>query len=165
MSLPHDIAIRTALRPGDLGRLIALHGTAYEGEAGHFGLVFEAYVAKTVAEFVLDNGGRGKVFLAERGDDLLATAAMVARDGGRGQLRWVLAAPAARGLGLGRALVNLAIDHARDEGWRAVFLETTGGLDASMGIYRALGFQTVSQTREKLWSGDDDVIVMSLPLR
>lgn len=159
-----DVSIRTQLRPGDLGRLISLHGTAYEGEKGHFGLVFEAYVAKTVAEFVIDNKAKGRVFLAERGVELVGCAAMVAREGGRGQLRWVLASPAARGLGLGKRLVGAAIDYAREQGWREVFLETTEGLDASMGIYKRLGFETVSREGLEPWGAPADVIVMTLKL-
>jgi len=103
------LTIRSDLKPGDLGRVIALHGTAYEGETVHSGLKFEAYVAKTIAEFVIDNGARGKVFLAERGPDLVGCAAMVERRddaASHGQLRWVLADPSARGLGLGRRFVE-----------------------------------------------------------
>ncbi|MEE2691620.1 MAG: GNAT family N-acetyltransferase [Pseudomonadota bacterium] len=160
-----DIVIRTDLRSGDLGRLIALHGTAYEGEGGHFGLVFEAFVARTVAEFVIDNKAKGRIFLAERGDALVACAAMVAREGGRGQLRWVLASPAARGLGLGKKLVGAAIDYARNEGWREVFLETTDGLDASMDIYRKLGFEVTGREVHALWADANEVITMTLKLR
>lgn len=163
MSAP--VVIRSDLRPGDLGRLIAFHGAAYEGENGQFGLMFEAYVARTVAEFMIDNGGRGRVFLAERGGDLVGTAAMVAREGARGQLRWVLTDPSMRGTGLGRRLVEAALDHARGEGWREVFLETTGGLDASRALYDRLGFVETARSRQKLWSGEADHIVMALSLK
>ncbi len=159
-----DFTIRHTLRPGDLGRLIALHGVAYEGETNHFGLTFEAFVARTVAEFVIDNGGAGRIFLAERDGELIGCSAMVARGGDRGQLRWVLASPAARGLGLGKKLVSLALDHARAEGWSSVFLETTGGLDASMDIYRKLGFLETGRRKENLWSGENEVITMTLAL-
>lgn len=162
------IRIRDDLRPGDLGRIISLHGTAYAGERGHFGLPFEAYVAKTTAEFVLENGARGKVFLAERGSDLVACAAMIERTApdrtSRGQLRWVVADPSVRGTGLGRRLVVLATDYARACRWREVFLETTSGLEASMALYRKLGFETVARDKETHWLGDVDTIRMSLRL-
>lgn len=165
MSLSSDITIRSDLRPGDLGRLIALHGTAYEEGEGHFGIAFEAFVARTVAEFVLDNGARGKIFFAEKGADLVAAAAMVERASGgtvRGQLRWVLAHPSVRGTGLGKRLVDLAIAHARSSGWSEVFLETTDGLDASMNIYRKLGFEETARERRQLWLGENAVITMRL---
>ena len=161
------ITIRSDLRPGDLGRLIALHGTAYIDDVLHFGLPFEAHVAKTVAEFVLDNEARGRVFLAERGADLVGCAAIVERrvpGGVHGQLRWVLADPSVRGLGLGKKLVSMAIDHARAAGWSEVYLETTDGLDASMGIYKALEFEIASRATETVWRGGMTVIRMRLEL-
>ena len=163
------IAIRTDLRPGDLGRLIALHGTAYIDADHHFGIAFEAFVAGTVSRFILDDGGRGRVWLAERGPDLVGCAAMIERPGEdgemRGQLRWVLADASVRGTGLGGRLVRAAVDHAREQGWREVFLETTEGLDASMGLYRKLGFTEKARAVEPMWSGEMLVITMTLALR
>ena len=163
------IAIRTDLRPGDLGRLIALHGTAYIDADHHFGIAFEAFVAGTVSRFIRDDGGRGRVWLAERGPDLVGCAAMIERPGAdgetRGQLRWVLADASVRGTGLGERLVRAAVDYARAQGWREVFLETTEGLDASMGLYRKLGFIEKTRSVERMWSGEMPVITMSLALR
>ena len=162
-----DITIRTDLRPGDLGRLIALHGAAYEGENTPFGLVFEAYVARTVAEFVIDNGARGRVWLAEREGALVATAAMVERRAGNridGQLRWIVADPSVRGMGIGRRLIDAAMAFARGRGYSAVFLETTEGLDASMAIYEKLGFAVTARERQPLWLDENVVITMRLDL-
>lgn len=157
------VSIRTELRPGDLGRILLLHGQCYEEERGHFGLPFEAYVAKTLAEFVLENNAKGTVFIAERGDDPLGCAALVDR-GEAGQLRWVLVAPPARGLGLGRRLVEMALEQARADGKTRVFLETTTGLDASMAIYRSLGFKIVREEMVSLWAGPQTMIVMEVAL-
>lgn len=162
---PSDgVTIRTELRPGDLGRLIWLHGVAYENESGCFGVNFEALVARTVGDFILDNKGRGRVWLAERGDELVGCAAMVDR-GGRGQLRWVVLAPSARGAGLGKKLIDLAMEYADGQGWREVYLETTPGLDASMAIYKKLGFKIVSEQAMNMWGDKDIVITMAKRLR
>lgn len=161
----NDITIRTDMRPGDLGRLIALHGTAYVDEQAHYGPKFEAFVARTVAEFILDLDGRGRIFLAERGDELVGCAAMIARpgpDGVRGQLRWVLTDPSVRGAGLGKKLIEMAVDYARAEGWPEVYLETTGGLDISKIIYENLGFVVEKHETHKLWRGETEVITMRL---
>lgn len=162
------IAIRTELRPGDLGRLVAFHGTAFEDDALHFGVRFEAFVARLMADFVL-GGASGRIFIAERGDALVGCAAMVEQHDKedatpRGQLRWVLADPSVRGTGLGERLVRDAIDYAREQEWREVILETTEGLDASMGLYRKLGFTETGRTVEPMWRGDVTVIRMSLVL-
>ena len=46
--MPDEITIRHELRPGDLGRIVSLHGEAYE-PLGGYGLRFEAYVGQTIA--------------------------------------------------------------------------------------------------------------------
>lgn len=143
-------AIRSELRPGDLGRIVTLHGEGYAGEDGHFGLAFEAFVARTLADFVIDNKAKGRVFLAERGGALVGSAAMVDR-GDRGQLRWVIVSPSARGEGLGKRLVNEALAYAAAQGWREVYLETTSGLSASMDIYLRLGFEISGEEHLELW--------------
>jgi len=125
-----DITIRHDLRVGDLGRIIALHGEVYDAMPG-YGLAFEAYVARTIAEYYLDAGGAGRIWLAERDGKLIGCAAMVLRDGGLGQLRWVLVDPSARGIGLGKDLVNCTLDYAREIGCSRIFLETTDGLPES----------------------------------
>ena len=161
MSLPPGIAIRHDLRPGDLGRVIALHGECYDALPG-FGITFEAFVARTLAEYVLDAGGNGRLWLAEREDKLVGCTAIVLRGGGRAQLRWVLVDPSARGAGLGKALVQRALDFCRDNDCTRVFLETTDGLPESQTLYESLGFEVVSDRPEELWDGVRPLIRMEL---
>ncbi len=146
-----EITLRSELKPGDIGRIITLHGEGYEQEDGEFGLTFEAHVARTAAEFILDNGARGRVWLAERGRDLVGCAAMVDRSD-RGQLRWIIVSPAARGCGLGDRLISAAMAYAEECGFREVFLETTPGLDTSMRIYEKLGFKIIKEEFLPLWT-------------
>ena len=158
-----DIRIRHALQGGDLGELIALHGRVYEPLEG-FGLRFEAYVARTVAEYVLDNASRGRVWFAHRGRELVGCTAIALRGDAAAQLRWVLVDPSARGIGLGRSLVQGALDYARAEDCSHVFLETTDGLNESSALYRALGFVIESETVTELWDGPRPLIRMRLEL-
>ena len=162
--MPDDIKIRHDLRVGDLGRIIALHGEVYDALPG-YGLAFEAFVARTIAEYYLDAGGVGRIWLAERNGKLVGCAAMVLRDTGLGQLRWVLVDQAARGVGLGKELVSFAVDYARDNACARVFLETTDGLPESQHLYEALGFEVVSDVREELWDGVRPLIRMELALK
>jgi GNAT superfamily N-acetyltransferase len=156
--------VRTELRCGDLGRIVALHGTAYESLEG-FGLRFEAFVAHTVAEFVLDNDARGRIWLAERDGRLAGCAAIAERPGNAAQLRWVLVDAASRGTGLGRSLVTAAIDWCIVRRFDCIRLETTEGLPVSMRLYRTLGFRTVSSESAELWDGRRTLIRMEKSLR
>ncbi len=158
-----DIQIRDELRCGDLGRIITLHGVVYE-PLGGFGLRFEAYVAKTIAEYVLDNSSRGRVWLAERDNDLVGCVAIAEREQNTGQLRWVLVDPAMRGFGLGHRLVTLALDHCVERGLASVYLETTDGLPESMQLYEKLGFEVHSTETADLWDGARELIKMRLQL-
>ena len=158
-----DITIRHDLRHGDLGRLISLHGEVYSVLDG-YGLRFEAYVAQTIAEYVLDNDARGRIWLAERDGRLVGCTAIALRDNGSAQLRWVLVDAAARGVGLGRTLVNRALDYCRENGCSDVFLYTTDGLPESQALYDALGFVTVSDEPQELWDGVRPLIRMELTL-
>ena len=165
-SEPHDsadIRIRHELRCGDLGRIITLHGVAYEPLDG-FGLSFEAYVAKTISEYVLDNDSKGRVWLAERENDLVGCVAIAEREENTAQLRWVLVDSAIRGFGLGQRLVALALDHCIQRGMAAVCLETTDGLPESMRLYEKLGFEVVSAETAELWDGSRKLIKMTLQL-
>jgi N-acetylglutamate synthase-like GNAT family acetyltransferase len=161
--MQNDINIRHELQVGDLGRIITLHGTAYDALPG-YGLKFEAYVARTVAEYYLDAGGVGRIWMAEIDQELVGCAAMVLREGGLGQLRWVLVDASTRGIGLGRELVNRTLDYARNQRCSSVFLETTDGLPESQQLYEKLGFSVTSNEREELWDGERPLIRMTLPL-
>ena len=158
-----DISIRTDLRPGDLGRIISLHGEVYNPMGG-YGLQFEAFVGRTIAEFILDNDAHGQIWLAERGDRLVGCTAIALRDGNRGQLRWVLVDPSARGRGIGKHLVNAAMNYCLEEGCKSGFLETTAGLLESQTLYEKLGFTVASEKVEELWDGPRPLIIMEMDL-
>lgn len=158
-----EIQIRSDLRAGDLGRVIELHGTCYDDLPG-FGLSFEAYVARTIAEYVLDNQARGRLWLAEQGGRLIGCTAIALRDNGVGQLRWVLVDQSARGMGLGKQLVDAALEYCREAGCESVFLETTDGLPESQALYEKLGFNVISNETEELWDGPRPLLRMQLVL-
>jgi len=158
-----DIEIRDDLRAGDLGRIVALHGECYDSLPG-FGLTFEAFVARTLSEYVLDTGANGRIWLAERDGRLIGCTAIVLRDDQQAQLRWVLVDPTARGVGLGKELVNRALEFSRASACTCMFLETTDGLPESQQLYETLGFKVISNVPEMLWDGVRPLILMRLNL-
>lgn len=129
-----------------------------------FGLRFEAYVAKTIAEYVLDNEARGRVWLAELDDRLVGCTAVALRPNRAGQLRWVLVEHTARGTGLGQRLVETAIRYSADSGCDHLFLETTDGLPESQALYEKLGFEVVSSKTRDLWDGERPLVRMQKSL-
>ena len=54
--------------------------------------------------------------------------------------------------------------HARAQDWRSVYLEATDGLEASMALYRQMGFRVDVAEDRPLWHGGGQFILMSLDL-
>jgi N-acetylglutamate synthase-like GNAT family acetyltransferase len=158
-----DTVIRHDLRPGDLGRIVSLHGEAYAHLPG-FGKRFEAYVASTIAEYVLDNDALGRTWLAEQNSKLIGCTAIALREDNMAQLRWVVVDPAARGAGLGGTLVGKALDYCREQGRDSVHLYTTDGLPESQALYEKLGFIITANEPDELWDGVRPLIRMQLNL-
>jgi N-acetylglutamate synthase-like GNAT family acetyltransferase len=109
---------------------------------------------------VLDNSARGRVWLAERDGRLVGCTAIALRPGRVGQLRWVLVEPSARGMGLGRRLVETAIAFSIEAGCDRLYLETTDGLPESQSLYENLGFAVVSSETQVLWEDERPLIRM-----
>ena len=157
------ITIRHELQCGDLGRLISLHSEAYE-PLGGYGLGFEAFVSRTVAEFFLDNNANGRVWLAERAGELVGCSAISLRDGDIAQLRWLVVDPSTRGNGLGHELVERSLAYAREQQCRSVVLETTDSLPVAQALYENLGFRITSSSLKDLWGDVRPAISMQLDL-
>jgi ribosomal protein S18 acetylase RimI-like enzyme len=153
-SCPLDtVTIRTELRPGLIGKVISLHGTLYEQESG-FDATFEAYVAGPLAEFVLRRSPRERLWIAELDGRLLGCVAIVAASEVTAQLRWFLVDPGARGMGLGKRLLDKAIEFSQNQGYRSIILWTVSSLTAAAHLYRAAGFHKVEDKPGRMWGVD-----------
>ena len=161
--MDHTITIRHEIRPGDLGMVTHLHGVHYAREWG-LDTTFEPYVARPMSEFVLAGPSAGRLWIAERGDKLVGCVALVNVEPGVGQLRWFLVTPEGRGTGLGRDLLTHALDYARSEALRRVYLWTFDGLEAALHLYRKAGFRETDRTEQDLWGRKLAEIRMDLDL-
>ena len=66
-------------------------------------------------------------------------------------MRWYLVAPSARGLGLGKRLLQEALTFSSNSGYEYVFLWTVRALTAAAKLYRAAGFRKVEEKPAFLW--------------
>lgn len=158
-----DITIRIGRWPEDEALIVDLHMRGYAEEDDRFSRDFGRHVAETVEDARKNAGARSRVWFAEKDGETVGCTAMVDR-GDRGQLRWVVLMPAARGCGVGGRLFSEAMDYAAAQDWREVFLETVDGLPASMAMYRKAGFEEVSNKEVELWHGKGRAITMVKPL-
>lgn len=134
-------------RPGDLGWIVYRHGKLYAEEHG-YNEQFEAVVAEIAAKFLRSHDPqRERCWIAERNGENVGSIMLAKVSDELGKLRILLVEPKARGMGLGRALVEKCIRFARRAGYRKLTLWTHSNLAAARRIYEATGFRLVHSER------------------
>lgn len=133
-------------RPGDMGWIVHRHGALYAQEQG-WNHVIEAVTAEIVAAFLRRHDTTWeRCWIAERAGQVLGSVMLVRRDAdtATAQLRLLYVEPCARGLGLGKRLVQACIAHAKALGYQRMMLWTNDVLLPARGIYQAEGFRLTS---------------------
>jgi DNA-binding MarR family transcriptional regulator/N-acetylglutamate synthase-like GNAT family acetyltransferase len=137
-----DYSVRTH-RSGDIGMIVHRHGVIYAKEFG-YDERFEALVAKVVAGFIENlKPKRERCWIAERDGHFLGSVMVVEKKKSIAQLRLLIVEPDARGMGIGRRLVDEVIRFAKKAGYKRVQLWTQSELTAARNIYRAAGFKII----------------------
>jgi DNA-binding MarR family transcriptional regulator/GNAT superfamily N-acetyltransferase len=142
-------------RPGDMGWVVQRHGELYWREY-HYDERFEALVAEIVAEFIRNlDPRRERCWIAERNGENVGSVFLVKKSASIAKLRLLLVEPSARGMGIGKRLVEECVHFARQAGYKKVMLWTQSELSAARGIYKGAGFKLAGEERHESWSRDD----------
>ncbi|MGE4484835.1 MAG: GNAT family N-acetyltransferase [Oscillospiraceae bacterium] len=146
-----EVQIRHTLKPGDAGALIQMHGWLYANECG-YNQVFEGYVCETFFNFLKDyDETKDRIWIAESETEIVGSIAVVWRSDQTAQLRWFILHPDFRGLGIGKALFNEALQYGKEKGYKTIFLETTDDQKTAVRMYIKAGFKKVKENENIAW--------------
>lgn len=134
-------------QPGDIGWAVQQHGLLYAEQYG-WDESFEALAAEVGARFLRDfDPKRERAWIAEKDGENVGCVFLVKQSDEVAKLRMLLVHPKARGLGIGRRLVEECIRFARSKGYRKITLWTNDVLTTARHIYQRAGFKLVAEER------------------
>lgn len=145
---PRAYVLRTP-QPGDMGWVVQRHGAMYAEEFG-WDQTFEALVARLVADYVTNQDPRTEAAWIAEVDGQRAGCVFCVRDNDADEttarLRMLLVEPWARGLGIGRRLVEEVLRFARSAGYSRIVLWTHDVQADALRLYKRAGFTLDSES-------------------
>ncbi|WP_026621217.1 DNA-binding MarR family transcriptional regulator/GNAT superfamily N-acetyltransferase (plasmid) [Ensifer sp. WSM1721] len=134
-------------RIGDIGWVVQRQAVLYAEEYG-WDNTYEALAAEIGAAFIRNfREGRDFCWIAELDGAPVGAVFLVHENDETARLRLLHVERAARGLGIGKRLVDACIEQARASGYRCVVLWTNDVLASARAIYERAGFRLVGEER------------------
>ena len=141
-------------QPGDIGWAVQRHGTLYAQEYG-FDETFEALAAEIGSKFLKEfDPKKERAWIAEKDGENVGCVFLVKQSDEVARLRMLLVDTKARGLGIGKRLVEECIRFARLKGYKKITLWTNDILVTACHIYRETGFKLVAEERHHSFGHD-----------
>jgi GNAT superfamily N-acetyltransferase len=144
-----------AIAPGDIGWIVHRQALIYHEEYG-WDWTYEGLVCQILSAFIASfDPAREDGWVAERDRSIVGSVfLMKSDDPAVTKLRLLYVEPSARGMGLGRTLVETCIGRARKLGYARLTLWTNDVLFAARHIYQAAGFRLVDETAHHSFGHD-----------
>ncbi|MER9577135.1 bifunctional helix-turn-helix transcriptional regulator/GNAT family N-acetyltransferase [Mesorhizobium sp. M0189] len=133
------------LQVGHIGWIIHRQGLLYAQEYG-WDETYEALVAEILGTFVKSFDPKWeRSWIAERESEVVGSVFVVRQSDAVAKLRLLYVEPSARGLGIGKRLVEECIGFCRATGYRTLTLWTNDVLAAARHIYESVGFKLTNE--------------------
>jgi DNA-binding MarR family transcriptional regulator/N-acetylglutamate synthase-like GNAT family acetyltransferase len=137
--------------PGDFGWVVKRNAELYAQEY-QWTEPFEGVCAQIVADFANKfDPERERCWIAEMNGENIGCVFLAKESATVARIRLLLVDPKARGLGLGKRLVDECISFARGAGYKKITLWTHSVLTAARHIYREAGFTLTRSEKHKSW--------------
>jgi DNA-binding MarR family transcriptional regulator/GNAT superfamily N-acetyltransferase len=155
---PRTPYILRSHHPGDMGWVVHRHGVLYSQEYG-YDETFEALVAEIAAKFIQHfDPRRERCWIAERDGEIVGSVFLVKESPETttvAKLRLLYVEPSARGLGIGKRLVDECVRFSRQVGYKKIVLWTQSELPAARHIYQEAGFRLLKRKNHQSWGRDN----------
>jgi len=141
-------------RPGDMGWIIHRQMILYNQEYG-WDEGYEALVCEILGNFLKNFDPKYEnAWIAEREGEIVGSVFIVRQSDEVAKLRLLYVEPAARGLGIGRRLVDECIRFSKERGYKTLTLWTNDVLVSARRIYQAAGFRLVEEEKHHSFGKD-----------
>ncbi|MER9235067.1 helix-turn-helix domain-containing GNAT family N-acetyltransferase [Mesorhizobium sp. M0622] len=142
------------LQVGDIGWIIHRQGLLYAQEYG-WDESYEALVAEILGAFVKSFDPKWeRSWIVEREGEVVGSVFVVHQSDEVAKLRLLYVEPSARGLGIGKRLVEECVGFCRAKGYRTLTLWTNDVLTSARRIYEAAGFKLADEERHHSFGKD-----------
>lgn len=133
-----------APQTGDISHIVHRQAVLYWQEYG-WDQRFEALLHHIADEFVMKfRPERERAWVAEYAGEIVGAIFLVEQEADIAQLRMFYVEPHVRGMGIGKKLLEKAVEFARDKNYRSVRLWTNDVLHRARGMYERAGFRLVA---------------------
>ena len=143
-----DIIIRT-YKPGDPSLVCYFQYKLYEKQY-HFNGFYEKEMLSGMAELYNDLDG-SQMWIAEYNGQIVGDIAVVKKGVDKAQLRWFGVDTSMQGQGLGKRLLETAMDFCKEKGYIYLTLGTLDILKPARHLYAKFGFQQTKSEAYNEW--------------
>ena len=144
-----NIVIRL-YKPGEVSLVVHFYYKLFEQQFDFLPST-EQYFLHAAAELFDDCKGNG-LWVAEEDGNIIGSICIVNKGNGTAQLRLFGTHPSAQGKGIGKKLMQTAMDFCKENGYQHIYLWTIDICKAALHLYENFGFRCTDTKPNDTWA-------------